>query len=101
MRFIFLLLIKFYWKIIPLEKRRICIFKESCSSFVYRKTKDEGIAKGVHAFISRFKKCKPGFSIINPFTDVMEIHLRDGSILEKDEVSELLLDDLRKKLFKV
>lgn len=64
MRYLLLLSIHLYW-IIPKKNRRQCIFKESCSKYVYRVTKNEGWKKGLLAIQGRRRQCRPGFYHIN------------------------------------
>lgn len=100
MKYFLIFIIKIYWKLVPSHKRRVCIFKESCSNYVNRVTMEEGFIKGIKAFRNRAKKCKPGYKIINPFTEVMEVHLIDGSVITRGLISDNILNDLRKKLYK-
>jgi len=88
MRIILLTIIKLYWRIIPESKRRSCLFAESCSRYVFRITKEQGFWAGIRALESRYKKCRPGYSIeFNSEDGKMELHLVDGTILKEDEIS--------------
>ena len=52
MRVILLTIIKLYWKIIPIHKRKKCLFKVSCSQYVYKKTKKRGCLQELrHLFL--------------------------------------------------
>jgi putative component of membrane protein insertase Oxa1/YidC/SpoIIIJ protein YidD len=64
MRFFVLFFIRFYW-IIPKCYRNRCIFKEPCSKYVYRITKEDGFRAGIIAFKYRFQKCRQGFYKLN------------------------------------
>lgn len=64
MRFFLLLLIQFYWMSIPKSKRRRCLFKKSCSHYVFDVTKDQGFFKGLKALSFRYKNCRPGYYIL-------------------------------------
>ncbi|WP_426479975.1 membrane protein insertion efficiency factor YidD [Chryseobacterium sp. CBSDS_008] len=48
-----------YWKAIPPAKRRKCIFRTSCSQYVYEKTIHNGFISGLKAFNYRFKTADP------------------------------------------
>ena len=88
MRFFLLLIIKLYWNIIPVSKRKSCLFAESCSKYVYRVTKENGFISGVMAFKNRYRKCRPGFKIVhNALDSTTELHLIDGTILSENEIS--------------
>jgi len=91
MKFLILLIIKIYWKLIPLSKRNSCLFAESCSRYVYRITNDEGFWAGIKAFKSRYKKCRPGYKVgYNSLDGKTELHLVDGTILKGEEISDNL-----------
>ena len=53
-----------YWVLIPKSKRRKCIFKKSCSHYVFDITKEKGLSKGIIALRYRYKNCRPGYNII-------------------------------------
>ena len=99
MKWAFLTLIKLYWKIIHDRRRRSCIFKESCSHFVYRQTSKYGFFKGINALKLRYQKCRKGYIIytgINGF----EIKLADGCILHEEEISDNILNPIYNKIQK-
>lgn len=92
MKYIILLSIKSYWLLVPEVKRKNCLFRESCSRYVYRITFEQGFIKGLKAFKERFKKCRSGYKIINiGNSEYQAFELVDGSILRKDEASEFLI----------
>lgn len=64
MKHILLVIIKAYWLLIPKQKRNRCIFSESCSTYVFRITKNQGLLKGLQALKLRFKSCRTGYQII-------------------------------------
>jgi len=86
MRYLFLLGIHIYW-LIPGKSRRTCIFKESCSRYVYRITNKHGFKKGLSALKERKQQCQPGYYAIND----KEIRLADKSIIERSMLRESLL----------
>lgn len=59
-----LMLIKIYWLTIPKSSRRRCLFQESCSSHVYRITKNEGLISGLKALKFRIRNCNSNYAII-------------------------------------
>lgn len=65
MRYVLLFIIKIYWKLIPAKNRNRCIFKKSCSNYVFDITQKNGLLKGVNALCTRFKSCRPGYTIID------------------------------------
>ncbi|MEY8758138.1 membrane protein insertion efficiency factor YidD [Chryseobacterium tongliaoense] len=92
MKNLLLLLIKIYWIVIPASKRRKCIFKTSCSKYVYKKTVNEGFISGLKAFRYRFHNCRSEAHLIeNPITGKLQIILPSHHILDETEISERLL----------
>lgn len=87
-----LLLIRFYWAVIPKGKRRKCIFRISCSQYVYQITKTDGLYKGLLAFKYRFKHCRGGFHIFeNPIDGRKNMILSNAEVLIEEEISERLI----------
>jgi len=93
MKHLILFAIKMYWNCIPPSKRKKCIFKKSCSNYVFDITQKEGIIKGLKAFHFRFKNCRGNFAIFkNPITDKIQMILPSHIIIEREEIAERLLD---------
>jgi len=55
MKFILLTIIRFYWFIKPNNRKPKCIFRKSCSCYVYDIISDKGVLKGLAAFYFRYK----------------------------------------------
>ncbi|MEN2487062.1 membrane protein insertion efficiency factor YidD [Flavobacterium sp. B11] len=92
MKYIILLIIRMYWILIPQSKRRKCIFKKSCSNYVFETTQKEGLISGLKAFRFRYNNCRNGFQIFkNPVTNKIQIILPSLIIVEKEEISERLI----------
>ena len=72
MRYLFILFIKLYWRIVPKHLRRTCIFSESCSRYVKRKFENNGTFNGLKALIFRIQHCRGGYHLE---TDKNEIYL--------------------------
>ncbi|WP_367892735.1 membrane protein insertion efficiency factor YidD [Flavivirga aquimarina] len=64
MKYLLLIIIKLYWKYIPESKRRKCLFKTSCSNYVYKITKEKGLISGFRAMIFRINNCNSNHNII-------------------------------------
>jgi len=95
MRWIFLSIIKLYWKLIPENKRRHCLFKETCSHFVYREIIEKGVYYGFVALLSRIRKCRSGYHLYSS-SNGFEMLLADGSILKENEISPDIIDPIYK-----
>lgn len=92
MKLILLGIIRLYWIIFPKYKRRSCVFKETCSNYVYRITIEKGFFNGLFALKKRIHQCRPGYTIYkDEKNDCFELYLKDGSIIRDDIISPNLL----------
>lgn len=92
MKFVLLLIIKIYWALIPSKNRKKCIFRISCSNFVFHETKNKGFLCGMNALKYRYRNCRKGFEIFkNPFDSTTQLILPNGDILTEPEIAERLL----------
>lgn len=78
--------IKIYWKLVPAERRRKCLFKESCSIYVYKIAKAKGAIAGISALKRRFKQCRPGYKKIDLEDGSVFFLLIDGTIVESFQI---------------
>lgn len=93
MKHLILLAIKIYWNCIPPSKRKKCIFKKSCSNYVFEITQSEGFINGLKAFRFRFQNCRGNFQIFkNPINDKIQMILPSQTIIEREEIAERLID---------
>jgi putative component of membrane protein insertase Oxa1/YidC/SpoIIIJ protein YidD len=96
MKHIFLLVIRAYWFIVPMQYRRKCIFRISCSRHIYQQFKDHGLASGLKALSFRYKYCRNNYRIfINPVHGKPTMLIGYHILLEQDEISERLLLSLK------
>lgn len=86
MRYSLLILIRLYW-LVPGKYKPKCIFKESCSRYVYRITKTKGFKAGVLAIRERKQKCKKGYYYITSKT----VRLADYSVISNSSLNEEIL----------
>ncbi|MFB9076761.1 membrane protein insertion efficiency factor YidD [Flavobacterium procerum] len=92
MKYLILLFIRLYWFLIPQSKRRKCIFKKSCSNYVFETTQKEGFLKGLKAFQFRYKNCRGNFAIFqNPIDNKIQMILTSQIIISEDEIAERLV----------
>lgn len=92
MKHFFLLMIKLYWLLIPKTKRKKCIFRKSCSHYVFEILEQQGFLSGLKAFRFRYNNCRSGFEIFkNPVTSEMQMLLPSNQIIDRDEIAERLL----------
>ena len=91
MRYLLLAAIRIYW-LIPKSKRRTCLFKKSCSHFVFEAVANHGTVAGLKALHYRFKTCRYGAIVyINPSSGKAEMILANKDIITHDKISDRLL----------
>jgi putative component of membrane protein insertase Oxa1/YidC/SpoIIIJ protein YidD len=91
MKVLLLLVIEFYWALVPKSKRRKCLFKISCSQYVHQQTK-ESFHEGVIAFRYRFQNCRTGYQIFeDPIERCKMMILPNGQIISEDKIAERLI----------
>ncbi|WP_289662208.1 membrane protein insertion efficiency factor YidD [Flavobacterium panacagri] len=94
MKYFILLIIRLYWILIPKSKRKKCIFRKSCSNYVFEITQKEGFINGLKAFRFRYNNCRNGFQVFkNPVTNKIQLILPSLVIVEKEEIAERLIEN--------
>ncbi len=86
MRFILLLIIRVYW-LIPEKKRKNCLFKESCSHYVFTITRQKGFKEGFKALKLRLKQCKPGYYLFKTKDGSEWLMLKDKTIIPREQTT--------------
>ena len=96
MKYLLIFIILIYQAIIPLRFRGVCLFKESCSNFVYRKAKNGGFKGGIKALFFRIKNCHPGYRLIEING---QIHLLTSTyiVVEEKDIDERILMEHKKR----
>lgn len=84
MKWVLILVIRLYW-LVPVRWRRSCLFKESCSHFVYRVACNEGGWAGIRALRSRIRQCRPGYAHFHTPDGQGWVILADKSVVSADE----------------
>jgi len=93
MKHLLLLTIKLYWTLVPAGRRRRCIFRQSCSRYVYGVTAREGLWKGLQALTFRFQNCRGGFQVLeHPLNGSRQVILPGGSLVGLAEMAERFTD---------
>ena len=92
MKFVFMFVIRLYQAFIPKSLRGKCLFKESCSNYVYRKTKEAGLKEGIGAFLFRFRNCRPGYYIIEQADEILLITV-ENLVVEESDIDERIINE--------
>lgn len=89
MKYLILFVIRVYWKTFPPSKRKKCIFKKSCSNYVFEITQKEGFLNGLKAFQFRYKNCRGNVEIFqNPINNKIQIILPSRIIVDREEMAD-------------
>ncbi len=101
MKWTILFVIRLYW-LIPKRYKRSCLFKVSCSNFVYKSAQERGFLCGISAYLTRKKQFRPGYQIIISKSIGNQIKLVDGCFISENEVSSKVRKEIAayKKNFK-
>jgi len=92
MKRLLLAIIRMYWNLVPNYKRGPCLFKKTCSHYIYDQTATKGFIAGIEAFLFRYKNCRGGFSLFkNPLTGKIQMVLRSKKIIGEDEIAPRFL----------
>ena len=77
---------------IPRERRRKCIFRHSCSKYVFDVTKHEGFRAGSTALLLRMRTCNVHFDIITDYkSGERKMYLKGGVVVDETEIAERML----------
>ena len=92
MRFLILIPIYLYWHLWPSAlKKRQCLFKESCSHYIWRVTSELGLSAGFKALVNRYYNCRPGYRIIINDKGELQIRLVTGAVIPEQEIADVVL----------
>jgi len=92
MRTLLLIPIKLYWVLIPISRRRTCLFKKSCSHYVYEIAVQNGFMAGLKALWYRYKNCRPEYKLFtNRHTGHVEMILPNNEVIFHNEISSVIL----------
>jgi putative component of membrane protein insertase Oxa1/YidC/SpoIIIJ protein YidD len=84
--------IKLYWLFKPKGKPASCIFRKTCSHYVYQETFNKGLFLGLKALKFRINNCRNGFEL---YTDSVNkrtyMILPNKNVIDEKEIAERLL----------
>jgi putative component of membrane protein insertase Oxa1/YidC/SpoIIIJ protein YidD len=90
MKYLLLLIIKAYWILIPASKRKHCLFKQSCSRYVFQEAKMQGLLKGLKALMFRYENCRPGYQLISIENETILVS-RTSKVFSENEIDPRIL----------
>lgn len=81
--------IRVYW-LIPTKLHDKCIFKESCSHYVYRVAKHQGFNAAMKALKERNELCRPGY-IVYKSMGAFFLKTAGGKVFSEESISSNVL----------
>jgi len=90
MKTILLFSIRTYWWLVPKNWRRKCLFKTSCSHYIYQKTKEKGLHAGLRALYFRIQNCNGQHQIIEINGEKVLI-TKTNKIFPEKEINDFVL----------
>ncbi len=91
MKYFLLISIKIYWRLIPVKFRKQCIYKLSCSNYVYNNTKEFGFINGLKSLIFRIRNCNAHYKLISLNGSYFIITKQNITITETEMSDSLLI----------
>jgi len=73
------------------------LFRESCSHYVYRITRDTGLVQGLCSLRARVRSCRPGY-VVSSDEHGLGLVLCDGSFLPEDQVAQKVMEPIRRTI---
>ena len=91
MKWVLIILIRLYWFVVPIRFKRVCLFKESCSNYIYKLTLTDGFLTGFEGLRKRMRQCRGEYHL-RTYKNGFEMLLSDGSIINQEEISITLIE---------
>lgn len=85
MKYLLLLAIRLYWKV-PTKWHQRCIFRETCSHYVYRIASQQGFIAGIKALLLRNELCRSGY-IVYRFQGRYYLKTANGTIFQEEDIA--------------
>lgn len=89
MRYLILIGIRLYW-LLPKKFRKKCLYRETCSRYVYRIARKYGFKEGIRALSRRIETCRPKYKIVE-IDDQRIVICSNGKTISKEEMAKWLL----------
>ena len=86
------LAVRAYWIFWPKRWKKTCIYKESCSRYVYRLALETGTLAGLAGFFRRMRTCRTGYRFVVA-ESVLFMEAADGTLIHRSDLSAALLEE--------
>lgn len=88
MKYLILFGIRIYW-LLPKNLRQRCLYKESCSKYIYRISSEFGFFEGIKALKLRMKSCRPNYRLLD-IDNHRVLICSNGETINEDEMADWL-----------
>jgi len=85
MKHLLMLAIRIYW-LIPTKLHQRCIFRETCSRYVYRIASQQGFLAGIKALRERNELCRPGY-IVYRLQGRHYLKTANGQVFKEEDIA--------------
>jgi len=97
MRALLLAVVRVYWAVWPRHLNRGCLYRETCSHYIYRVSREAGVLAGCRALLQRYQTCRAGYAVTTKDGE-LGLMLRDGSFVPERFVAEDTFAPIRQTL---
>lgn len=97
MKYLIILVIKFYQTVFPKKYRGKCLYKESCSNYVLRRTTESGFKEGMRSFNYRYLNCRSNYSITRSGNEILLI-TGQFEVVREEEIDERIITMFQKTI---
>lgn len=82
-----------FYQSLPARLRPQCLFRETCSSYVRRVTRESGVLAGLRALKTRVSQCRPGYVVFfdNEFK-CWRVRFANGAVSNSPHVADFVLE---------
>ena len=81
---------------LPAGFKRQCLFRETCSSFVARVSRESGLWPGLRALRTRVSQCQPGYQVyFDSEAKSWRVRFKNGWVSNSSLLADFILDPYR------
>ena len=86
--------IEYYWNARPENQRKICIYRITCSRYVYNEFENNGCIAGIRAYFYRMKSCNHGYKL-SLKKDMVVIKDCNGNLILENDINPLIVKEFK------
>ena len=86
--------IEYYWNTRAENQRKICIYRITCSRYVYNEFENNGLIEGIRAYFYRMKSCNHGYKL-SLKKDMVVINDCNGKLILENDINPLIVKEFK------